>query len=33
MKIVHRNWYIFDPEKKKKALNSFKEGQLRAKKA
>jgi len=26
-KIVHRTWYIFDPEKKKIALNTFKEGQ------
>jgi len=26
MKIVHRTWYIFDPDKKKSATNTFKEG-------
>jgi hypothetical protein len=26
MKIVHRTWYIFDPEKQKQVGNTFKAG-------
>jgi hypothetical protein len=29
-KIVHRTWYIFDPDRKAKARDTFRQGQTKA---